>query len=233
MPMLGDENRPMANARGSPGGPNRPCGCRNDLVGYRQNPTTQGRRESWWLDIPRRCSRFPTSLLIQPVADNPCAAGSDRLSGPPKMRPRMPWSVRRVGRTSSVETISSGYAGSTPPTTTISVRIGHRSRSAHQWDRCHLPVAPRQPSRRAGRPHPRALASSGTVRALPGERRQFTRMRCPVGHLDRRCHPGASLQRSRESRSSFTPDRGVSSGHGQDALASSQRQECLPPGRAT
>jgi hypothetical protein len=28
MPMLGDENRPMANARGSPGGPNRPCGCR-------------------------------------------------------------------------------------------------------------------------------------------------------------------------------------------------------------
>src|SRR5664280_1539706 len=71
------------------------------LGGLPTEPDYSGtKRESWWLDFPRHCSRFPTSLPTQPVADNPCPAGSDGLSGPHKMRPRLPWSVRRVGRIS-------------------------------------------------------------------------------------------------------------------------------------
>jgi hypothetical protein len=46
--------------------------ARGSEVGYRQNPSIQGRRAGLRIHFPRYCSRFPTLLLSQLRGQKPC-----------------------------------------------------------------------------------------------------------------------------------------------------------------
>ena len=62
------------------------CGCGRGwwwVVGWRQNPITQGRRATLLHHFPRYCSRFPTLLSAQLTVKKSWSPGSDDIRQPP------------------------------------------------------------------------------------------------------------------------------------------------------